>query len=336
MSARNLLIAIACFFLLVNIRSAFISKAIYGDHNAGYGSYGVSATKFMPDESGDPKVFFMGNSVYYGTDVIPQINKLEENGKVNFQTGNFGFTGASVYDYIHNYTHIRKFKPDLLVVQFNPTSFGYAGPYYRNDGYKTALTPKQLSLLSAGFLRSTYTKDDLAEVFCFSSLPIVRSAKSYRSWMNQKIKRLSRKLTKLRMWTFFPNKLNAVGEWATNRKKSKDLVASNDEEQSVFNPDSGPLNKQEYKTIEEALIFFINQLKADQQKAIFILQPSDFPRFPIMDRMQTMLAQEAWIQFVDNHRFFEKRLYIDKIHPNLEGAELAAQRHYALIKNQLN
>jgi len=338
MSARNLLISIACFFLLINIRSAFVNKSVYGAKNAGYGSYGVTSTKFMPNESSDPKVFFMGNSVYYGTDVIPQISNLQATRPTSFQIGNFGFTGASIYDYIHNYEHLKKFSPDLIIVQFNPTSFGYAGPYYRNDGYKNSFSLSRIGLYSEEFIRKTVSKDDLAEIASFSYVPLVRTSKLDRTWCNLKLKSFSRKISSLRLWTFFPNKLNAVGEWATNRKKANTIVFEDDQDDnaSAFDPSSGPTNKQEYKTIETALKYFISQLNRDKQKAIFIIQPSGFPKLPIMDKMESLLAKEDGIHFVDNHDYFVDRLYIDKIHPNLEGAKLAAERHYKLIENQLN
>jgi len=336
MSARALLISIAFFFLLINVRSAFVSKPVFRDFNAGHGSYGVTASHFVPDESSNPKVFFMGNSVYYGTELIPELAKLNANSGPTYQIGNFGFTGAAIYDYIHNYRHLRKFDPDLIVAQFNPTSLGYAGPYYRNDGYKLSLRPSNLHLYSEDFIRATVTKEDVAEMLCYSVSPLAKVSKLDRSWMNQKLKTMSRKFTKLQLWTFFPNKLNAVGEWATNRKQLKSLNKGNEQEQSVFDPGSGPINKQEYKTAEEALLYFVEQLKADNRKAIFVLQPSDFSKLPLMQKMESILAAEPLISFADHHDFYDAKIYIDKIHPNLEGAKLAARRHQRLIAHRLS
>lgn len=337
MSAQNLLIAIACFFLLVNIKSALVSKPIYATKNGGHGSYGVTATQFVPNNSNDPKVFFMGNSVYYGTDIIPELYNIQATESTTFQIGNFGFTGASIYDYIQNYNHIKQFDPNLIVVQFNPTSFGYAGPFYRNDGYKNVLNFDNLRLYKEAFIRQTVSKDDLAEMTAFSILPIVSRSKIYRTYCNQCLKSLSRKFTSLRLWTFFPNKLNAVGEWANNKRKVATIKSKDKTDQDqVFDPSSGPKNEREYLAAEEALMYFITQLTADNQRAIFILQPSGFPKLPIMDKMESLLADHDLIQFVDNHDYFVKKLYTDKIHPNIDGAKLAAQRHFQLINSQFN
>jgi len=338
MTSKQLLLAIVLFIVGINLRSAFVDITVSGTKNAGYGSYGVNSTKFVDDESDYAKVFFMGNSVYYGTEVIPEINSLQDVRPKKFQLGNFGFTGASLYDYIHNYQHIRQFKPDLIVVQFNPTSFGYAGPYYRNDGYKAMLKPNRIKLTKEAFVRETLNKDDMTEQLCHSYLPLVRVSKLDRSIFNMKLRIFCKKFTNLRIWTFFPNKLNAVGEWAANRTKVADdgIDTSDKAIDSHFDPESGPVNKQEYKSAEEALAYFTNQLKADNQKAIFILQPSGFPKLPIMLKMATIFEDDSLIQFADHHDFYVADHYVDQIHPNLEGAKLAAQRHYRLITKVLN
>lgn len=332
MSARNLLIAIAFFVILVNIKAAFIQIPISGDWNARHGSYGVTATVFHDNGTDYPKVFFMGNSVYYGTEVIPQINEIQSSENVQFQTGNFGFTGASIFDYIYSYAHIRQFKPDLLVVQFNPTSFGYAGPYYRNDGHSDTFRKDKLSYLGQGFIRETFSKDDMTAAICHSYLPVARSSKIYKTAFHNRMKRIFKNTSSLKLWKFFPNRLNGVGEWAaSNRQKSNADNANN----HLFIPESGPANEQEYLSAEIALQYFIEQLNDDGQKAIFILQPSSFNRLPIMDNMEGITSESKNITFQDNHHLYDSDLYIDKIHPNKEGAVAAAQRHLELIENSL-
>lgn len=332
MSAKSLLFAIAIFFLMANIRSCYTSLPISGNSNAGFGSYGIISTKLERQDVSKPSVLFMGNSVYYGTEVIPKINELMLNDSPLFETGNFGFTGASVFDYIFNYEHLKQYNPDLVVVQFNPTSFGYAGPYYRNDGNNSLFKIGRISLLKEKFIRRTFSKDDLTKALCHSFMPVFASIKIEKSKFRNQIKTLTKSITNLRLWTFFPNRINAVGEWAATNKPNQ---IKSDETDELFIASSGERNKREYKSAREAFLFFVNQLKRDNQKALFIIQPSGFDRLPLMEEMASLIEEESLISFVDYHHFFDKKIYIDKIHPNSDGADLAAKRHYKLIKTIL-
>lgn len=337
MSGRGLLLSILIFFLVCNGLIFFVQTTVHADLNAGFGSYGVFSSKFGDDNSGNKSVFFLGNSVYYGTQLIPEINKLQENKSLKFQTGNFGFTGASVYDYICNYHHLRKYKPDLLLVQFNPVSFGHSLPFYRNDGYKNSLSFSQIRLFKESFFRKSITKDDLGEIICYSSMPLVKRFKEFRTLCYSSSRQIFRLFTNLRLMDFFPNRLNAVGEWFENRRKLKNRESEKPIiDISDFVANSGAKYKQQYSTAEEALQYFINLLKADNQKSVFIIQPSGYLRLPVLDKMDNYLEGDELITFADHHDFYSNELYVDKIHPNLEGAKLAAERHYIIINKILN
>lgn len=328
MSAKELLIYLMLTFILLNVYLSFDKIKVNGNTHALYGSYGVLNTEFHSVEDSLPKVFFLGNSVYYGTSLLPELNELQEQQSFNFQIGNFGFTGASLFDYLFTYNHVKQYQPDLLVVQLNPTSFGYGGPHFRNDGKKGIFKSNQIQLLNEKMIRRLYDKDDLAEALCYSFFPLVQQSKILACDFNLFLKKKIRKYTTQRLWTFFPNKLNIVGEWTSNNKSNK---SKPEEDISANFPEDS-----QYSTSKEAFLYFRDQLIADNQRTLFILQPSDFYNLSLMEEVEELISDNKLFTFDDQRRFFLKQHYVDKIHPNKKGAKVAARKHYKIIKSILD
>lgn len=327
MSAKALLLYIFLAFTLVNVFLYCNTIKVNGDTHALYGSYGVLKTEFQTVNEKLPKVFFIGNSVYYGTSLLPELNLLQASQSFQFEIGNFGFTGASIYDYQFTYNHVKQFKPDLLVVQLAPISFGSGGPHFRNDSRKGLFKSSQIEMTKKEYIRTLFDKDDISEALCYSFLPVVMESKLLSSDMNNKLRLYFRKYTSLKLWSFFPNKLNIAGEWATNRNKkfkTRDV------------PERIKLEESQYETAKEAFINFKEQLIRDNQKTLFLIQPNDYYRLPIMDEIKDLVKGNDLFTFDDHRKFYNKMHYSDKIHPNKKGAIIAARKHYFFIKSILS
>lgn len=324
MSAKTLLLTILAFFVFVNTCLYFNKYEVNGDKHALFGSYGMMSKVFKSKDDTE-QVFFIGNSVYYGTSLLPELNKLQESQAFKFQIGNFGFTGASLYDYLFTYNHVKQFKPDLLVVQLAPISFGYGGPHFRNDGKKGIFKMNQIKLIKNNFVRDLYDRNDLAEALTCSIFPLAFQAKLLSSKLNIFLQKKTRRYTPLKLWSFFPVKLNISGEWAAS-PENREEKAEESRKSADFPKDS------QYSTAKQAFIYFRDQLIADNQKTLFILQPNDYYNLPIMGEIEELVKDSELFFFDDQRKFYIKKHYNDKIHPNKMGSILAARKHYKMIK----
>lgn len=327
MSTRIFLIIISLTFLLMNVFTGFYTSKVNGNKFSRYGSYGILNTEFVSVDKEIPKVFFIGNSVYYSTPVLKELSKLEKGGKEKFQIGNFGMPGASIFDYLFTYRHISQYKPDLLVMQLNPVTFGYTWPEFRNDGNKGIFQFNQISHLKEPFIRDLFDKDLLAESFFVSYFPLFRNTKLLSWELNNFLVKTTKPFTKLKLWSFFPNRLNLNGEWV----RGQDLKEVRKKEQE----DIEFVNSTEYKSSEKAFQYLLEELKADQQEVIFIIQPSSYIPLPIMKKLKQKVQAYANASIIDHSSFYDKALYVDNIHPNLKGAKKDARRHYKLIKQAI-
>ena len=327
MSTRIFLIVICGAFLLLNIFTGFNKIEVNGNKFSRYGSYGILNTEFISKEGELPKVFFLGNSVYYSTAVLKELGKIEKKGNTKFQIGNFGMPGASIYDYLFTYRHIAQFQPDLLVVQLNPVTFGYTWPKFRNDGNKGIFQLNQISHFRKSFIRELFDKDLLAESFFVSYFPLFRNTKLFSWELNSFLKKKTKQFTKLKLWSFFPNKLNLNGEWV----RGQDLKDVREKEQK----DVEFVHSTEYKSAEIAFHYLLEELKADSQEVIFIIQPSSYIPLPIMEKLNRKIQPYSNASIIDHSLFYTKALYVDDIHPNAKGAKKDAMRHYQLIKKAL-
>ena len=324
MNSKHLLLAILSFFIAANIAYYKYVIPIYGSLNAGYGSYGAPNVEFTPEKDSEmKKVFFLGNSAYYGTEVIPELNELIEAKSFQFQTANFGFTGASIFDYIYTYTHIKQYNPDLLVVQFFTGTFVNHGPKYRNDSFKSMFKSSGISLLKNDFIRRSFKKEDLTYAISCQLFPLAFNARLLRKNCNNYIKDYCKENDLLPYNLFFPNRINGVGEWAQNQKKQKEERIDNNSDETE--PDA-----------LLALKLFMEMLEKDSQEALFIIQPNDFDDSEVLDSLEFLVKKIELIHFRDNRQHFFKAGYKDKIHANNKGAKEAADRTYGYIKELLN
>ena len=310
-------------FVIVNIFVFKDTTEIFGMKQSRYGSCGILKTDFK-SVSNDPKVFFVGNSVYYSTPVLKELDQLNKKGNVHFQIGNFGYPGSSIYDYLFTYRHVRQFNPDILVVQLNPVTFGYTWPKFRNDSYRGIFQPHQASLLKESFVRDLFDKDLVAESLLASYFPFFRDVRLISWEAINFLKAQTKEYTAINIWSFFPARLNLAGEWG----HGKDLRSVREKERQ----DEQFIRSTQYESAEEALRFLLTELEANNQKAIFINQATSFINVPIIDKLNAIFSDYPSIILADHSDFFSKKYYSDDIHPNVQGAKKEAKRHYDLIQ----
>lgn len=314
------------FFIILNIYAGYKKIELHDGWPLGYGAYGLVLADYPVDEE-NKHVIFLGNSVHAGYQIVEGIQKRFTKAKLPVKFGNFSHGGASVADYITHYRHVRQFKPDLLVLAFNPSSLGQDWPYFRNDSHKALLHPKYISLLREKAFRELYSREMFVESFWYSYFPIFRWVEVFGLKQKRKIGIFIRdyNLSSLRLMNFFAIRPSLAFATKLRRdagKKTNEVVPE--------------LGDNEYTNAEDLINVLIREIEKDQQKVLFLIQPNSMPKGPAIQKIGELVKNKPGFYFADHSMFWEKTKYGDDVHPNAKGADEDTFRQFELINKILN
>lgn len=316
-------------FILLNIYAGCKRIPLEGGNPLGAGAYGLVVADYIPTE-GKKDVIFLGNSVHAGYQIVQLVQKRFDEAELPVQFGNFSHGGASIADYLTHYRHVKQFKPDLLVLAFNPSSMGQDWPYFRNDSHKAILHPRYISLLKEKAVRKLISKEMYVESFFYTYLPICRWIEVAGLNFRRKLGIWTRdsKLTDMRIWNFFAIKPSLAFDILSRRgagKKTNEVV-----------PDTDESKHQEYTNALDILEVLIRDLKKDKQKTLFLIQPNSMPAGPTIESIGELVKGTDHFYFADDSAYWQKEKYYDNVHPNAKGADEDTYRQFILINRILN
>ncbi len=281
------------------------------------GSYAISAFGMgeRPEQSSRenggqriPRVILLGNSVLQYTEVDPALRRKRDSAGLRFELGNFAQTGSSIADLLFAYQHVKRFKPDLLVVQVCSLTFGYDWPLFRTDNYKNGALPGYVDLLRLGPISAELDRNDYVEIGTYSYLPVYRYLTPLRGAVKNMLSDQVDSKIGLPLMDFFPTSLNLAQVWNDRTRLDRKISVP-----------------REYPGAEKLLKAFLARLEADGQRTLIISQESTFTPLPVMSALPKLTDRER-ISFLDFSHFHKQALFLDPIHPTPEGSEEVAER----------
>lgn len=273
----------------------------------------------MPPKTKEKRVVLMGNSVLQSSSICKEMLRLNTQKKQLFEMGNFAQTGASIADYIFMYQHIKQFKPDLLVVHLCPTTFGHNWPLFRTDIKKAIIQSEYRKFLDVPSIKKEYQRDDFVESLIYTYLPFYRYIPFIRASFKNKMNALCLEITDVPLMNFFHYNTNVLEEWlVSNPLKIADADTAT-----------------QYEVSEELFIYFLKFLREEKQKTVFVMQENNFTQTPICNSIQNYFSGDPLFSYYDLRSFYHSENYFDGIHPNQEGAILAAERLFTIVEAHL-
>ncbi len=274
----------------------------------------IAFTSMPPKQS--PRVIFMGNCIFQTTKEIPYLNLLKKQHGLNFETGNFAKQGSTIGDLLATYHYVKQFQPDLLVIHLDPYAFGYHDPFYKHSLRKLIFTEQMRGLWHPVVLK-TYSLNELADSLLYSQFPVYRQLSSYRYHTNENIKKFLGQYTSLPIMDFFPYGL------IPNLK----FVNVSDPLVSMY----------EFPMAKPVMEVFVNQLEADKQKAVFILQESADSNLLVIFQLPDLFKGKQYVHFYNFQEYWNRRDFIDNVHPvEPRGAYQVATRLLQVVQKHLN
>lgn len=294
----------------------FIPHARYpvtGVAGVPYEGHGLAFTTMPPKTV--PRVILLGNSALVQTQTIPFLETLREQTGRNYEIGNFSITSATIADDIITYNYIKRFHPDLVIVQLHPFTFGWAYPLYHHTSRKMIFQPGMRALWRRDIL-DTLTPKDWAEGILYSYLPFYQALPVWRAAVHRWVRdRLPAKAAPL--MDFFTDPLAGPDNWRLTKVEKKVGQAL------------------QFAEAPRLLTFFIDQLERDRQPTVFILQATSNESLPIIGELPAFFEGKTYCRIYDFRKFYNESQYIDSVHPDDTGALQAARRLYQVIDRHL-
>jgi len=287
---------------------------VTGDQRMSFYTYSLPFTK-MPPKKDVPRVILMGNSVWETTKVASCLLQFEKKSLRRFEIGNFSLSGTSWGDYLFVYNYIRKFHPDLIVVHVYPMTFAVEKPLFRHKAHYLIFTPEMKELRHPQILKA-YSNDELLESLMYSYFPVYRSFLVGKHHLHLRVGEL------VEEWSGIPV-MNILPDVILKKLPPLDEVESD-------------MASAELEQSWQWLVFLIEQMERDQQKAVFILQETALEPLHIYERLDGLFADKKYVTLQDVRRFYKKDEFRDKVHPNdKEGSLKAAFRLMKIINEHL-
>ena len=281
-----------------------------------FGSYGLAFSKMPPKHK--KRVIFIGNSVFYGTAVVPIVEAMAKDAGLDVEMGNFAITGSSIADYIITYNYIRQFDPDLIVIQTAPITFGYDWPLFRTDAKYLIFLPQMKRLWKKAFL-TYYSHDEIVKSLVYRIFPVLRYTGVYKATLKDDINALLVRMGGIKLMDFFPFTTNEGLAWM----KARNILAVSDHK---------PV---QYPQAVELLRLLARQIDEDGTDTVIIEQESGYQKLPISRTQGELLKGYRHIDYFDFSSFYKSKNYVDVIHPDKKEAVAVAGRIFKVIQERL-
>jgi len=276
-----------------------------------HGSYGLSFATMPPKDK--KRVILIGNSVFQATKLVPILVKLRNKLGYDFEIGNFGITGASIADYIIMYNYVKKYKPDVIIIHLAPITFGFTDLIFRTDSKKLLFLP-EMKRLNNELILNNYTNDELIESYLYSHFPLFRTLPIIRARLKDLGNEYLNDSWNTRFMDFFPHTLNVVVN-----------------EDQFINKEYP--HQRQFPEAQMLFEYFVEQLRQDDQKAVFIMQENNYKNLPICFELKNYLQRYKQFSFYNFRDYYHKDNFFDNIHPkNLEAINVADRLLNVILK----
>ena len=282
-----------------------------------FGSYGFQLAQ-IPEKSklhNNRLVVLLGNSVYQYNFVPKHMQQIADAHGGTVSLMNMAQVSSTIYDYLVQSAKVVNSHPDLVAIAMNDGTFS-VDPRFKTDCDQFVFDPTVFKNLPREFYFHVFSYQTAVDSMISTFIPLKRVDPLIR-W---KVKLRDRLPSWFLKWVSYPY-LNIMTE---GERKAKTIQMT------------------QLKTMEEnEQLFALKTLTAIFSKhripVLFIWQEANRGEYSSPYKMVRQFANDKKnIIFTDLAPYFDKKNFVDSLHPTAEETPRYAQRHYDAIQNALN
>jgi hypothetical protein len=259
-------------------------------------------------------IYLVGNSVYASK--ISNIELQNQKDKCaeceNFNIYSIAQAGSSILDNLFSLIHFDSVKPDLIIVQLAPITFGQVKNLFRTFNDNLVLKEKYRDLLSEKVIRDYYLeKKDIGKVILYSFIPMFREIDNFRFDFFQRLKEIFGENSIIHNYASF------FDSFPVPTQDSKNRYMHEFKEDSIY------------------LKIFLKYLQKNKLKVVFIIQEAKFaPNIP-MQKYIDLIKENSDYSVYDFQANYNTTNFKDIIHPKDHHIPEYMSRTLKIIKESL-